>query len=294
MCVPTAARVFSRLPRFFRRHRLICGWMRLTGEDPIQLVHIIEGVEGYADLREGTLRLLVIDGDFEREFFELARLLLPRNGVFFDVGANFGLMSLGVAGAIAPGGSLHVFEPNPFLIPVLKRSFDRLSFERFYLNGCAVSECSGTVTMQFNPRHTGASFVTAYGGVTVPSIRLDDYIQEKQISRVDLLKLDVEGFELPALRGMQRSLASGVVRTLYFEFNPEWLARNCRPEELLQFLADCGFTLFFCRKHDFERLGRMPQRVRAVSTYLPLLPLPAGEVPEDTDLLAVHRMVMPD
>jgi FkbM family methyltransferase len=267
--------------------------MRITLEDPIQLIRVLDRVQGYADLREGMLRLIVIDDEFEREFFDLARRVLPSDGVFFDVGANFGLMSVGIAGAIAPSATLHLFEPNPFLKPVLKRSFERLGSRRVHLNGCAVSETAGSVMMNFNPDHTGASFVTTSGGVAVTSIRLDDYVRVNKIARIDLLKLDVEGFELQALQGMQHSLSTGVVRKIYFEFNPQWLSRNCRPEELLQFLAACGFELFFCRKHDFERLGREPVRVRAAGTDLLLLPLPAGEVPQDTDLLAVHRIAIP-
>ncbi|MFM7165552.1 MAG: hypothetical protein ACKO3T_09920, partial [Planctomycetaceae bacterium] len=46
------------------------GWIRLTGEDPVQLVEVLPGVRGYADLREGMLRLIVIDGQFERDFFD--------------------------------------------------------------------------------------------------------------------------------------------------------------------------------------------------------------------------------
>ncbi|MFM7168725.1 MAG: hypothetical protein ACKO3T_26100, partial [Planctomycetaceae bacterium] len=65
---PTAARLFAWLPRFLRRHRLMLGWIRLTGEDPVQLVEVLPGVRGYADLREGMLRLIVIDGQFERDF----------------------------------------------------------------------------------------------------------------------------------------------------------------------------------------------------------------------------------
>jgi hypothetical protein len=38
--LPTAAGVFDRLPRYLRRHRLMKAWMRLTGEDPVQLIRL--------------------------------------------------------------------------------------------------------------------------------------------------------------------------------------------------------------------------------------------------------------
>ena len=65
--IPRAAALFEKLPRSLRRHRLMTAWLQLTGEDPIQLVRIRDESLGYADMRDGFLRLIVIDGDFEHE-----------------------------------------------------------------------------------------------------------------------------------------------------------------------------------------------------------------------------------
>lgn len=67
--LPTAVALFEKLPRTLRRHRLMKGWMRLTGEDPLQLVRIRGDARGYADMRDGFLRLIVIEGDYEKDFF---------------------------------------------------------------------------------------------------------------------------------------------------------------------------------------------------------------------------------
>src|SRR5262249_18982403 len=83
--IPSAAQLFERLPRTLRRHRLMKAWMAVTGEDPLQLVRIREQFFGYADLGDGFLRLIVIDGGFEQEFFAMADALLSRGGVFLDI-----------------------------------------------------------------------------------------------------------------------------------------------------------------------------------------------------------------
>ena len=80
-----------------RRHRLMKAWMRLTGEDPLQLVRIRDDARGYADLSDGFLRLIVIEGDYEKDFFRIADALLQEGGEFLDVGANHGLLSFGLA-----------------------------------------------------------------------------------------------------------------------------------------------------------------------------------------------------
>src|SRR5689334_12189801 len=82
--IPRAAGLFEKLPRMLRRHRLMKGWMRLTGEDPIQPVRIRNDARGYADLSDGFLRLIVIDGDYEKDFFRVADALLKEGGEFLD------------------------------------------------------------------------------------------------------------------------------------------------------------------------------------------------------------------
>jgi hypothetical protein len=73
-----AAEVFDRLTRYLRRHKLMSAWMWLTGEDPVQLVRIRDDAFGYADMSDGFLRLVVIDGHYEKEFFRIADELLSR------------------------------------------------------------------------------------------------------------------------------------------------------------------------------------------------------------------------
>ena len=94
--LPTAAALTEKLPRPLRRHRLMTGWMRLTGEDPVQLVRIRDDAFGYADMSDGFLRLIVIEGGYDHDFFRIADQLLGNGGEFLDVGANFGLLSFGL------------------------------------------------------------------------------------------------------------------------------------------------------------------------------------------------------
>jgi hypothetical protein len=69
---PTAASITEKLPRTLRRHRLMTAWMALTGEPTLQLVRIRDASFGYADMSDGFLRLIVIDQEFEKDFFRIA------------------------------------------------------------------------------------------------------------------------------------------------------------------------------------------------------------------------------
>jgi len=82
LMLPTAAQVVEKLPRLLRRHKIMTGWMRLTGENPVQLVRIRADSFGYADLSDGFLRLIVIDQGFEADFFAIADAILAGRGCF--------------------------------------------------------------------------------------------------------------------------------------------------------------------------------------------------------------------
>lgn len=193
----TAASIFERLPRFFRRHKLMQAWMRLTGEDPLQLVRIRDDTFGYVDLDEGFMRLVVIDQDYEQEFFQIADAFLQQEGTFLDVGANFGLFSFGLAGTLQDRVDFHLFEPNLKVVAAIRRTLAHYPDMRCHVNAVAISDHIGTVSFKVVPDHTGISCVVEGEGEPVPVITLDAYCDEANIDRIALLKLDVEGHELP-------------------------------------------------------------------------------------------------
>jgi hypothetical protein len=158
--MPSAAQVFHRLPRRLRRHRLMLWWMALTRENPLQLVRIRDGAFGYADMRDGFLRLIVIDGDFEHDFFRLADSLLQSGGVFLDAGANYGLLSLGLAAKHRDAVAFHLFEPNPKLVAAINESITLYPHMRCRVNEVAVADREGVVRFAFDEEHSGTSHIS--------------------------------------------------------------------------------------------------------------------------------------
>lgn len=290
MALPLASVVFRYLPQFLRRHRLITLWLQLTGEDPLQLVPVLGGVQGYADLREGFLRLIIIEGEFETDFFELARRVFPPSGTFFDVGANYGLMTVGMAGVLAPGAHYHLFEPNPGITPVIARSLARLGTPDSQINCAAVSDADGPLRMLFDQAHSGASHVSDEG-VSVPVLRLDDYIRQHATAGVDFMKIDVEGYEASVLKSMPHALCSGAVRVIYFEYMGKWLDRYGGRQEVPRILVDAGFRIFYCRRHDLKAENRPLKslRVAGARSEIVVAEVSLKQLPEATDLLAVHQ-----
>jgi FkbM family methyltransferase len=289
--LPTAAGLIERLPRPLRRHRLMTGWMRLTGEDPVQLVRIRDDAFGYADMRDGFLRLIVIDGDYDRDFFRIADALLSDGGEFLDVGANFGLLSFGLAPKHAANVQFHLFEPIPRLLDAIGRTRALYPQMNVAVNGVAVSDFDGEAAFDVDEAQTGRSHIDPTGALKTPVVKLDTYLEEKGIEAVALMKLDVEGYELAALRGAVKALGRRAIAAIYFEYFEKCLVRVAPPEALIAFLDEAGYEVCFCREYDLAGVGGPTHTLAAglPGHGLPLTPTRGRTRPAMTDLLAVPR-----
>jgi FkbM family methyltransferase len=289
--LPTAAQLFARLPRSLRRHKPMRAWMAVTGENPVQLVRIRDQSFGYADMRDGFLRLIVIDGDFEREFFAMADAFLAGGGVFLDVGANFGLLSCGLAGRHGAKVEFHLFEPNGSLIEWINRSLARYPGISCKLNCAAVSDRDGFVSFTIDAGQTGASHIVREGGEETRSMTIDGYLDREEIPFVALLKMDIEGYELAAVRGAAGSLQSRRIKAVYFEYFEKFLIRVAPPQALLDEFNALGYEVCFCRSNDIATHGGKSHTIRdgLPGHGIGLCPVKGHTIPAMTDLLAVPR-----
>lgn len=149
--------------------------------------------------------------DAEEKFF---RKLLKRKDVFVDVGANVGFFTLLASHLVGPYGRVYAFEPNARVFNFLQGN---LSLNRI-INVTAMNVALGnentTGYLHIPKKKDDHSCVSLdRSGVSIPIRRLDDMsIEEKS---VDLLKLDVEGYEKYVLEGAKDTLKK--VRCIFFE-----------------------------------------------------------------------------
>jgi len=289
--LPTAAALVEKLPRPLRRHRLMTGWMRLTGEDPVQLVRIRDDAFGYADMNDGFLRLIPIEGEYDHDFFRIADALLDKGGRFFDVGANFGLLSFGLGRKHAAQVEFHLFEPIPRLLEAIDRTRTLYPQMRMTVNAIAVAHYDGETSFDVAEEQTGRSHIDPAGALKTPVVRLDSYLRDKSIENVEFLKLDVEGYELSALRGAAEALQRRAIAAIYFEYFEKYLVRVAPPEALIGFLDDAGYEVCFCREYDLANVGGATHTLAAglAGHGLPLTPTRGHVRPAMTDLLAVPK-----
>lgn len=133
----------------------------------------------------------------------------------WDLGAHFGLYSIGLARRVGPDGQVAAFEPNPLSFARLERHHRMNGLPWLKLYRAAVSERSGTAELYTygNVRATtthlpydGETHTGDVGAIRVPKIRLDDLVRAGELRIPQFVKIDVEGHGHHALAGMRETL----------------------------------------------------------------------------------------
>src|SRR6266540_2141067 len=154
----------------------------------------------------------------EREL--LMQVLFP-GAVVVDAGANVGIYSQFLSRCVGANGVVHSFEPSPENFERLRSATQRLPNVR--LSQSAVGERSGNSELYLSDKLNVDHRAYMAGGdsrrtIPIKMIALDDYFKPGE--RVDLIKMDIQGYELQALRGANRVLADNPDIKLLFEFWP--------------------------------------------------------------------------
>jgi FkbM family methyltransferase len=205
----------------------------------------------HLDKAEAIQRLMA-EGKYEPDQTAWFRdCLVPGNRVV-DVGANVGYFATLASNIVGETGQVLAFEPSPVAAAVLTQTVDENRIGNIHLFQCAVGEEAGSVTL-FMPTtptiHSPSVFFSdpRFNPIQVPMISLDSLPALNDGRPIDLVKIDVEGYEPNAIRGMRRLSEAGLIRNLICEFNSGWLGRNnTAPEDLLSQVTGMGFQV--CRQ----------------------------------------------
>jgi FkbM family methyltransferase len=180
----------------------------------------------------------------------LARNLSP-GSVVVDAGANIGIYSQFLARCVGPAGVVHSFEPSPENFARLYAALSQ--FPNVRLNQLAVGDKTGEsllyVSDELNVDHR-AYPTEGETRRTVPirSTTLDDYFKSGE--RVDFIKMDVQGYELHALRGAKRVVQENPDIKLLLEFWPYGLKQaGTRWEEVIEMLRHFGMDVVLVDKN---------------------------------------------
>lgn len=186
-------------------------------------------------------------GCLEPKTTALFEKILRAGDTYVDVGAHVGYHALLARHLLGSGGRVVAIDPQPYNCARILGNAELNGFTNIVVVAAAVGDTDGFVTLNDQPRSDKARLTLVGAGVNdqalrfmVPRITLQWLFQACGLQRVELLKIDVEGYEFDVLQGAGEALAA--VGNLLFEVLP-----GCDPERsrtIERMLQGRGFGLF--------------------------------------------------
>ena len=235
--------------------RLSIEWRRRVWNNAVStpvLTTWLDGLNVYAYPGNETSRAIFVTGYYEpNEFFMLAQIFRP-GMIFVDVGANMGLYTIFAARKIGERGTVLAIEPSTRECGRLLKNVQANSLLNVRLVRKAVSDSRSDVDLLVaEDRWSGHNTLGAFAydvplatKETVRTERLDDIVLREGLSHVDVVKLDVEGAELLALKG-----AAGILERfrpmVLLEVSDRALChQGCNSAQIWDFCRQRGYQIF--------------------------------------------------
>ncbi len=161
--------------------------------------------------------------------------------VVVDVGANAGVWTLSAARAVGLGGRVLAFEPVPRVAESLRKTVRVNRLRQVKVFELALAEAAGTRAFSVERENTGGSRLDTmesrpgrtFYAITVKTALLDEIAAAENLQRLDLMKIDVEGFEHGVLIGSRKTLTR-LMPVIYMETGHETDERRAGIAALLQ------------------------------------------------------------
>ena len=191
-----------------------------------------------------TERGALFNPDYNLDELDFLRQHTQAGGVFVDVGANVGTFALVMAQRVGPHGKVVAIEPHPM-------TFGRLCFNQaaskatqVRLVQAAAGDSDGELMIESGGGNLGATHVVTGAAsaeaIKVPSLRLTRILDEAGVTKVDSLKIDVEGFEDRVLIGFFRDAPQSLwPRAVVIEH----LSQNEWRDDCIADMVARGFTI---------------------------------------------------
>lgn len=232
-------------------------FFRSTVELILKIYSVMGGIEmdSHPHIRTAIDMIL---GRYEKEFCDLLQDYLKEGDIAVDVGANIGYMSLQLSKYVGDTGRVLSFEPNPTVFPILKRNTrKKKNIECFELG---LSEQDGCLELSVaNGSTATGSFISEYPVQSlfdhskawvekhfVNLVKGSSFLQKVDVTKIDFLKIDVEGWEINVLRGLECVIRSSPDIVLFIELNLlAQITAGYKDDELLKCLIKMGFKIFY-------------------------------------------------
>jgi FkbM family methyltransferase len=208
------------------------------------------GLRLHLDLRDNLQRTLYFTGTYEPGLLRLLEDELRAGDTVLDVGAHVGVHALTAARRLREvgGGRVIAFEPTPDSAAAVRAAAARNGIPVEVVES-GLGDADGEIELRGDPRYPAhdagirSQFGDGDGVARAPVTTLDAWAQRAGLDRLDVVKIDIEGAEILALRGMRETLRALKPRLLAIEVKDVVMERGPGDEAALHaLLAECGYA----------------------------------------------------
>ncbi|MBU2540156.1 FkbM family methyltransferase [Patescibacteria group bacterium] len=148
-------------------------------------------------------------GTYEAKLIRIIKTFLKEGDTFIDIGANIGYITAVATGCVGKTGVVHSFEPVPEYFQRIKKIAEINKDYKIIVNPFAMGDENGKIKIYISAEDIGSNTVIPRKDdvkqiLEVPIRRLDDYIIENKVDNLKMIKIDVESYELPVLKGLEK------------------------------------------------------------------------------------------
>lgn len=218
---------------------------------------------------------ILAKGVFEEFETQLFLSSLEEGTTVFDIGANIGYYTLIAAQKVGRSGHVYAFEPDKENFKILKKNVVANNHANVTLMECAISDNDGYLELYVSPDNKGdhrtyktSERLEPRNSYTVKAIAIDSLFSSSDITP-SVIKMDIQGFEFFALKGMNTLIARIPRLALYTEFWPHGLISSSldSPVSYYEALVNLGFKIF-----NIDDSTRTLSRVLDINELLNSLP----------------------
>jgi FkbM family methyltransferase len=226
--------------------------IRLLGpEERRTIIEAANGLRVYVDPFTHLGRTLLTDGVFEPETEALLRKGVEEAGVFLDIGANEGYFSALLGTVVGPKGLVIAIEPQSRLQSLIELNLRLNDVRRYRIYPYAFGgEDGAKAQIHLWPTHnTGASSMQrryrfSRRAETVEFVSLDRILRECGVDHIDMVKIDVEGFEGQVVKHLLPHLKSRRIGSLLLDYHRQILdPSGVDAHAIHREIVNCGYEL---------------------------------------------------
>ncbi len=235
--------------------------LRWFGRSFRDVIALPDGRKFYITTISPVKRHLFFTNKYEERDTQIIMRLLKDGDYFFDIGSNFGWYSIAVCDVVAPKGRVVAFDMVPELMAEFKRNIDLNNANNMItVENIALGDHEGVVDYLYSSDTEMGNFqpemlkdgskeisTSALKHGHARMTTLDQYVTERAILRIDCMKIDIDGAEVPLLRGARTTLATlqPAIVIEVSERGQQAQGHTCR--EIFEELAQHGYSFYSIR-----------------------------------------------